>query len=199
MKRVVMKLVTLLLPFVFTISCTSATKDRGIVARTCGTTPAKSTDLQMFGFTVPKNKILVMRIFASWCPYCKEDLAEIGRHFRNGDYTPETVQVLLMSYKGSRENKATFDNFLRNSLPKFGIPSSAVQVVFVDKDHAELSKSKSASGEPLFTGWQGVPFGLIFGKDGRLAFRGHFTTSPQFQDGHYLFIKELTQESCRSS
>jgi thiol-disulfide isomerase/thioredoxin len=194
-----MKFLILLLPFVFAIGCTSAPKDRGVVARTCGTTPVKSTDLEAFGFSVPKNKVLVMRIFASWCPYCKEDLSEIGGHFRSGDFTPETVQVLLMSHKGSKENKATFDAFLRNSIPKFGIPSSAVQVVFVDKNHAELSKAKAASGDPMFTGWQGVPFGLIFGKDGRLAFRGHFTTSPQFQDGHYLFIKELTQETCPPS
>lgn len=193
-----MKFLILALPLILTVGCSTASKDRGVVERNCGTTPVKSADLEMFGFSVPKDKVVVMRIFASWCPYCKEDFNEIGKHFKSGDYNPETVHILLLSYKGSKENKATFDAFLRNSLPKYGIPSSAVQVVFVDKTHAELSKSKAASGDPMFTGWQGVPFGLIFGKDGRLAFRGHFTTSPQFQDGHYLFIKELTQETCSS-
>lgn len=180
------------------ISCVTPKKQTGVITPTCGKTPVTSKDLENFGFVPPKNKVAVVRVFATWCPYCKEDLTELGAHFRNGDYSTDTVNVLLMAYKNPRESKASFDKFVRETFNKFGIPFSAAQIVYIDKDFGELSKTKSASGEPIFTGWQGVPFGLIFGKDGRLAFRGHFTTSPQFQDGHYLFIKGLATEICPS-
>lgn len=187
----------LVIVFLLLAACTTPKKETGVIAEKCGAqTAVRVKDVEAFGFTVPKNKVAVMRIFATWCPYCKEDLTELGGHFRNGDFTPETVQVLLMSYKNPKETKATYDKFLRDTFTKFGIPSAATQIVFIDKDYAELSKSKSATGAPVFTGWQGVPFGLVFAKDGRLAFRGHFTTSPQFQDGHYDFIKELVKEKC---
>jgi hypothetical protein len=55
---------------------------------------------------------------------------------------------------------------------------------------------KTASGEPLFTGWNGIPFGLVFGKDGRLAFRGHFTMNDVYEDAHYKFITDLQKETC---
>lgn len=188
----------LILPLVFLmLACSSAPKKQtGVIAPTCGKTAVNVSDIETFGFKPAPGKITVMRVFATWCPYCKEDLSEIGGHFRNGDFKNESVQVFLMAYKNPRETHAGFDKFMRESFPKFGIPKEAVQVLYIDKDYTELFKTKSASGEPVFTGWQGVPFGLVFGKDGRLAFRGHFTTSPQFQDGHYLFIKELAGETC---
>jgi len=182
--------------FLVLCACSGPKKPTGIIAGQCGPTPVMAKDLETFGLSVPKNKVVVMRIFASWCPYCKEDLAELGGFFKNGTFTPQSVHVLLMSYQNSRENKSTSDHFVREVFPKFGIPPQAVQIVHVDKNFGELIKSKSAAGQTMFAGWQGVPFGLVFGKDGRLAFRGHFTTSPQFQDGHYGFIHNLTKENC---
>lgn len=183
---------------VFTLAACSSTpkKETGILAPKCGKTLITSKDIEKFGFKAPRGKVGVMRIFATWCPYCKEDLTELGGHFRNGDLTIDNTQIMLLAYKNAHESRETFDKFVRDSLNKFGIPTAAVQIMYVDKDFAELSPSISPTGQPLFSGWQGVPFGLVFGKDGRLAFRGHFTTSPQFQDGHYLFIKELARENC---
>ena len=185
--------------FLLLVSCATPKKETGVIADKCGMPSAITVkDLEAFGFTVPKNKIAVLRIFATWCPYCKEDFGELGGHYRNKNISPETVQVLLMSYKNRRESKATYDAFLRDTFPKFGIPSEAAQIVYVDKDFNELSRSKSAGGQAMFTGWQGVPFTLIFGKDGRLAYRGHFTNSPQLQDVHYDFIRKLSKEDCVS-
>lgn len=185
------------LPILFvTSACSSVKKTTGVLAPTCEKTAINSSDMAAFGFTPAKDKVVVARIFTTWCPYCKEDMTELGKHFKSGEFTPETVQVLLLTYKSSRDNKSTFDKFLRETFPKFEIPPSAVQVIYLDKPSNELSKAKTLTGEPLFTGWQGIPFGLVFGNDGRLAFRGHFTTSPQFQEGHYQFIKGLTKETC---
>ncbi len=191
------RLIFVFLPLILiSLACTSVRKGTGVLAATCQKTAVSVTDLEPLGFKPAKNKVVVTRIFTTWCPYCKEDLAELGRHFQSGDFTPETVQVLLLTYKSSRENQATFDKFVKEALPKSGIPAEAVQAIYAGRESRELAKSKNAAGDPLFTGWQGIPFGLVFGKDGRLAFRGHFTTSPQFQEGHYQFIKGLTKEEC---
>lgn len=139
-----------------------------------------------------------MRVFATWCPYCKDDLAAIGKRFKSGEWKAENVQLYLMTYKNKRENAQTYTAFIRDTFPQYGIPESAAQIVFVDKDFNELSKVKSASGKTMFEGWQGVPFGLVFGKDGRLAFRGHFTQGPPSQDAHYNFISGLSKENCGS-
>jgi hypothetical protein len=196
MKRAAMFRAFALTITILLCACSSAPKETGMIAPTCAKTPVQAKDLEQFGFKAQPGKIGVMRIFATWCPYCKEDLSEIGGHFRNGDYKAETVQVYLLAFKNSKESKGGFDQFVRKTFPLYGIPITSAQIVYVNKDFNALSQAKAASGAPLFTGWQGMPFGLIFGKDGRLAFRGHFTTSPQLQDNHYLFIKDLTKEAC---
>ena len=178
-------------------ACATPKKETGVLAATCGSnTPVQVADLAQFGFKPAAGKIGVMRIFATWCPYCKEDLSALGGLFAKGQFTPENTQVYLLAFKNSRETKAGFDQFVKKVFPSFGIPQTSAQIIYVDKNFEELSKAASATGAPMFTGWQGMPFGLVFGKDGRLAFRGHFTTSPQFQDNHYDFITGLTKESC---
>lgn len=176
-------------------SCATTGTDKGVV-RQCGPTPVMAKDMETFGFTPPKGKILVTRVFSSWCPYCQEDLVEMGSRFKKGEWKPENVHLLLMMYKNRKENKNTYLSFIRDTFPNYGIPLSAAQIVYVDKDYAELIKMKSASKQVLFEGWQGVPFALIFGKDGRLAYRGHFTQSPPMQDRHYDLITGLAKENC---
>lgn len=187
-----------MLSFIFIAGCATSDKN-GAHPRGCASTPVKVKELEQFGFTVPKNKIAVMRIFATWCPYCKEDLAEIGKRFKSGEWTAENVQVLLMSYSNRNEGKDTYDKFIRDTFPKTGIPSSAAQVIYVTKDFKELAAIKGADGQPLFNGWKGVPFALVFGKDGRLAYRGHFTNSPPVTDAHYRLITEISKEVCKTN
>ncbi len=191
-----MRLFSLILLSTVLTACAS-TKPAGIMAEKCGPTPIKLKDTEVFGFTPVKNKIVVMRVFATWCPYCKEDLATIGAKFKSGEWKTADVQIYLMSYKNRRENRETYTEFIRDTFPKFGIPSSAAQIVYVDKDYPQLAKMKSQTKKLMFEGWQGVPFGLVFGKDGRLAFRGHFTQGPSLLDAHYAFITQLTKETCK--
>lgn len=192
-----MRRLGLILCAVLFAACSTPKKETGVLSTACGsTTPSSIQDLAQFGFSPKAGKIGVMRIFATWCPYCKEDLAALGGLFANKKLTPENTEVYLLAFKNSKETKSSFDVFVKKNFAAFGIPKSITQIVYVDKNFEELSKSASASGAPLFTGWQGMPFGLIFAKDGRLAFRGHFTTSPQFQDNHYDFIADLTKETC---
>ncbi|HMN67495.1 MAG TPA: hypothetical protein PKC28_03055 [Bdellovibrionales bacterium] len=168
----------------------------GMVQRACGKTPVNLSAMETLGFTPPKNKVVVMRIFATWCPYCKEDLAAIGQRFKRGQWTEDKVHILLLSYANKREGKDTYTEFITKTFGRYGIPASAAQIIFVDQSYKELMKIKGKDGKALFTTWKGVPFALLFGKDGRLVFRGHFTTSPQVTDGHYRLIGELVQETC---
>ncbi len=186
----------LLLVTVLAGGCASSSKN-GAHPRGCAATPVKAKELEQFGFTIPKNKIAVMRIFATWCPYCKEDLAEIGKRFKSGEWTADNVQILLMTYSNRSEGKDTYDKFLRDTFPKTGIPATAAQVIYVTKDFKELAAVNGGDGKPLFEGWKGVPFALVFGKDGRLAFRGHFTNSPPITDAHYRLISEISKEECK--
>lgn len=179
-----------------TMSCAS-TKISGMVAERCGAnSPVMASDMETFGFLPAKNKVIVMRVFATWCPYCKDDLKQIGELFKRGEWKPEDIQIYLMSYKNKRENHNTYLEFIRGTFPSFNIPLDAAQIVYVDKDYSELVKTKNIAGKTIFEGWQGVPYGLVYGKDGRLVFRGHFTQGPSAQDAHYAFITKLSKETC---
>ncbi len=160
--------------------------------RECGSTPINVRALEKYGVKVPEGKIVVARIFATWCPYCKDDFAEIGKRFQSKEWREENVHTVFLNYKNRADDKASFDDFVARKFPTYGIPTTASQLIYIDKEFKELAK------DPLFEGWKGVPFGLVFGKDGRLAFQGHFTNSPKVQDGHYQFISDLTVESCKA-
>ena len=177
-------------------SCVSS-KIPGMLAEKCGAdSPVRAHDMSSFGFLPAKNKIIVMRVFATWCPYCKDDLKQIGELFKKGEWKPEDVQIYLMSYRNKRENHKTYLEFIRSTFSSFNIPLDAAQIVYVDKDYNELIKMKNIAGKTIFDGWQGLPYALVFGKDGRLVFRGHFTQGPSVQDAHYAFISKLLRENC---
>jgi thiol-disulfide isomerase/thioredoxin len=177
-------------------SCASSLRTDGIVAAQCGTTAVVESDMQVFGFHPEPGKVVVMRVFATWCPFCKADLMRIGEMFKSGKWQAEHVEVYLLAYQNHDESQASFAQFVSEDLEKFGLPRSAVQIHYVDLPHNQLASKRSASGQVLFEGWKGVPFGLVFGTDQRLAFRGHFTMSDGFQENHYRFISDLQRESC---
>lgn len=190
------KLLTVVSIFIFT-GCASPTKTPGMVAEKCGlSSPVTMNDMESFGFLPAKGKIVVMRVFATWCPYCKDDLIRIGQKFKSGEWRSQDVQLYLMSYKNRRETQKSYLAFIREAFPKFNIPLDAAQIVYVDKNYNQLIKAKNIGGKSIFEGWKGLPFALVFGKDGRLVFRGHFTQGPPTQDAHYAMISRLTKESC---
>lgn len=187
------------LPLLTLLACSSApVKTPLVLAPHCQSTPVKVSDLQKFGFASAPGKVVVVRLFRISCPVCKEDLIRIGSYFQNGTWSKDKVQLFLIAYrKEGVEDRHTFDAFMRGDIASFGIPLEAVQVVYVDKDYYTLVKSRSASGDLLFDGWRAVPFGLVFGRDGRLAYRGHFTTSTGTEDEHYKFVTQLQKEECK--
>jgi hypothetical protein len=193
------KLLMIISTFIFA-GCASSTKMPGIVAEKCGaTSPVMMSDMESFGFLPVKDKVIVMRVFATWCPYCKDDFTRIGQKFKSGEWNSQNVQLYLMTYKNRRENHKSYLEFIRNTFPKFDIPIDAAQIVYVNKDFTQLVKTKNIAGKLIFEGWQGLPFALVFGKDGRLVFRGHFTQGPPTQDAHYAMISRLTKETCEAS
>jgi hypothetical protein len=188
----------LILLTLFLSGCSSGpVKKSNILAPTCQDTKIKVTDLQKLGFVPAPGKVVVVRLFRISCPFCKEDLLRIGSMFQTKAWSPENVQLFLIAYKKEGvEDRKTFDAFVRGEFRSLGIPLEAAQIVYVDRDYYSLVKTKSKSGDRVFEGWKAVPFGLVFAKDGRLAYRGHFTTSASTEDQHYDFITRLQSETC---
>ena len=178
--------------------CSSApTVREGILAPTCAQTAVTENDVSTFGFQPVPGKIVVLHIFASWCPFCKTDLGRMSEQFRSGKWSERNVSIFLLAYANHSENKQTFDEFVKKELASYGIPKSALQIHYVDKAYPDLVKTKTASGQTLLEGWKGIPFALVFGKDGRLAFRGHFTMSDASENAHYQFISQIQSETCK--
>lgn len=178
--------------------CSSSPKRvEPILADSCAKTPVQVGDLAPYGFQPAPGKVVVTRLFRVNCPFCKDDLRKIGGYFHDGVWSKDNVQIFLMAYrKEGAEDRRSFDKFMREELNGFGIPPEAAQVVYVDKDYYQLVKARNKNGDLLFEGWRAVPFGLVFAKDGRLAYRGHFTTSPETEETQYAFIKKLQTEVC---
>lgn len=163
----------------------------------CVPTTTVREDLKQFNVAPAADKVIVVRLFRSNSPYCREDLARIGMLFKEKTWSTDKVQLVLIAYKKAGvESKKTFDDFVRSDLVSLGIPLEATQMIFLDKNFPDLAKIKGKAGETVFLDWKAVPFGLVFAKDGRLAYRGHFTANPNLQDNQYRFIGELQNETC---
>ena len=189
-----LKILTALLSLVS--ACATTPPPSGVLAKTCAATPIRESDVTQFGFNPAPGQIVVMRVFATWCPFCKTDVGRMATLYKTGDWSPTKVKLFLMAYKNRREDQKSFEEFRNERLPAYQFPQDAVQLVYVNQSFEELKKAKSAKGPELFSGWQGVPFGLVFGQDGRLAYRGHFTTSDLAEDEHYKFITQIQNENC---
>lgn len=174
-----------------------APKRSNILAAHCQPTAVTVSDLEPLGFLPAPGKVVVARIIRVSCPYCKDDLLRMGARFQNGEWSKNDVEVFLVAYrKEGIEDRSTFDSFVRDEMGTFGIPPDAVQIVYRDRDYFTLSQTRSAKNLPLFEGWKAVPFGMVFAKDGRLAYRGHFTTSTGAESEHYRFVTALQTEKC---
>lgn len=189
----------LILLFLFISGCFSGSVKPALETRTvaCTETPVKVGDLSTLGFNVSSGKVVVVRLMRINCPFCREDLLHMGALFQSGKWTKEHIQIFLIAYrKEGVEDRRTFDKFMREELPDSGVPMEAVQAVYLDKDYYTLVKARNAHGDLLFESWRGVPFGLVFALDGRLAYRGQFTSSPGADESQYKFITELQTEKC---
>lgn len=193
------RMIQILAAALFIAGCTSTSKtDDTVIARQCGPTPITSADLIRFNVTPKPDRVVIVRMIRSSCPYCKEDLQQIALMLKTGQWNAEKIQLVLMAYKKPGvESRKTFDEFVRD-LGASGFPIETADLVYLDKTYQALLKIEGKAGTPILEGWKAVPFGLVFGKDGRLAYRGQFTMTNARQNQHYDLIGDLIKESCPS-
>lgn len=183
----------------FIVGCFSKPKKDGpLIERQCRPTPITSADMARFNVTAKPGRVMIARFIRSRCPYCKEDLQQIALMLKTGQWAADKIQLVLIAYKKPGvESRKTFDEFVRD-LAGSGFPIETADLVYVDKTYPALLKVTGQAGEPLLQGWRAVPFGLVFGKDGRLAYRGQFTLTTSLQNQHYDLIGDLIKENCPS-
>ena len=121
----------------------------------------------------------------------------MSKRIQSQQWPEDQIQVMLLNYNNSGDDQQDFDRFKNNVFPGYRIPPGMVQLVFLNQDYKYLQSRKAKDAKPLFADWRGVPYALIFGKDGRLVYRGHFTSSPNVQASHYDLIASLTKEQCK--
>lgn len=155
---------------------------------------AKATVLWPAG----EKKVRVIRLMATWCPYCKNDLKNLNERFANGTFQKDKVQVHMITYDNRKEKINTVQAFMKKA-PKEYAPLNMDQmsVSFWDKTFNDISALKDAAGYPLFPAWAGVPFGVVIDCQDRVIFQGHFTESPEKENEQYELIKKA-QASCLS-
>ncbi|MGE4130599.1 MAG: hypothetical protein AB7F86_03130 [Bdellovibrionales bacterium] len=181
----------------FATSCGSTAKKIEKFERACKSTPIQAADLNQFNTPASPGKIQVVRLFRSSSPYCREDLKKISSLFSSGEWKASEIQLILIAFKKPGiESRKTFDHFVRNELADYSLPLETTQIVYLDRAFPSLKEAKSKSGEEIFADWKGIPYGLVFAKNGRLAYRGHFTASPIVQENQYKFITSLQNEDC---
>lgn len=168
--------------------------------RQCQPTPVQVQDMDQFNITPAPGKVMVVRFMRSACPYCREDLQQIGLMFKLGKWSSDLTELVLIAYKKEGvESRQTFDSFVRAELAKTGFPLEKAQIIFLDRTYPQLTAAKNAAGELILADWKAVPYSLVFGKEGRLAYRGHFTMVPSQQYNHYDFITSLQRENCSAA
>jgi hypothetical protein len=116
-----------------------------VINRTCEKTPIMQSDLAAFNISPAPGKVTVLRIIRSSCPYCKEDLEQIGLMLKTQRWKAEQMQVILVAYrKEGVENRQTFDAFVRDLAGK-GFPIESVQIVYLDKTIGRINSPVSCS------------------------------------------------------
>jgi hypothetical protein len=165
--------------------------------RDCAPTAVQAKDMARFNVTPVPGKVMVVRFMRSACPYCREDLQQAGLMFKIGKWDADKINLILIAYKKEGvETRQTFDTFVRTELAKTSFPIEKAQIIFLDRTYPELLVSKNENGELILSDWKAVPYSLVFAKDGRLAYRGHFTMIPSQQHSHYDFITSMQDEKC---
>ncbi len=145
-----------------------------------------------------EKKVHVIRLMATWCPYCKNDLKHINERFANGTFQKDKVKVHMLTYDNRKEKLNTVQSFMKKA-PKEYAPLNTEQfsVSFWDKTYNDISMMKDANGLPLFPAWAGVPFGVVIDCQDRVIFQGHFTESPEREAEQYEMIQKA-QATCAS-
>ena len=154
-----------------------------------------SDKISGFSLDSHKNKVTVVRLFATWCPYCKKDLQEL-----NSKFTPlmkdKKLDVVLVSFFSRRENPETIELFMKNGAKELGVEKENFTWLHSNLKTPDVKALEAKKGEKLFPGMEGVPYGMVFDGKGRLRFQGHFTGEEAVQAKHYEMIESLASGKC---
>lgn len=142
------------------------------------------------------KKVHVIRLMATWCPHCKNDLKHLNDNFQNGTYKKDQVQVHLISYNNRKEKQDTAQKFARTASKTFApFAQDNFSLSFWDKAYTDIEPLHNEHGTTLFPQWTGVPFGIIVDCQDNVIFRGHFTDSPEQEQEQYAMIAKA-QVTC---
>lgn len=145
------------------------------------------------------KRVHVIRLMATWCPYCKNDLKALNDHFQNGTFKKDQVKVHLVSYHNKRESKASVQKFAREINKRYTpFAQDSFSFSFWDKSAQDIEALQDAQGLKYFPNWQGVPYGIVIDCQDRVIFHGHFTNGPEQEAEQYALIAKA-QESCAVS
>lgn len=142
------------------------------------------------------KKVRVIRLMASWCPYCKNDLKALNDHVQTGTLKKDQVQIHLITYQNRKENLASVQKFAREISSRYKpFSNQNFTVSYWDKTSNDIEPTKNEQGALLFPEWAGVPYGVVIDCQDNVIFQGHFTNSAEQEAQHYAMIAKA-QDSC---
>ncbi len=144
---------------------------------------------------IPQGKVTAVRLFATWCPYCKRDMKQLN-DVLGTSLDQDKLDTLLVVFKSRLETEATLKKFMLEGLAQLGVKAQRFDFRHVQMTGAEMKAVKGADGSLLFPEFLGVPYALVFDKKGQLRFRGNFTADEKTIKQHYDMIQSLVNGSC---
>ena len=148
-----------------------------------------------FSVAPHKGKVTVVRLFATWCPYCKRDLEAM-----NSKFSPllkdDKLEVMLVTFMSRKESPESIEMFMKDGAKELGIEKSKFHWLYSRLNSQAVKDLESPKGEKMFPGMQGVPYGMVFDAQGRLRFQGHFTDGEEALAKHYDMIQSLASGKC---
>lgn len=151
-----------------------------------------------------KNKVVIVRLIGTWCPFCKNDLIELYNRYLNTDLKSE-VEVILITNSSRRENQETVTGFRDMVRNNWGVSHPEFfHLFFVPgkegglQGFERLAQWMDEKGNLLFPEYRGVPYAMVFDRNGELRLRGTFTSSEQTIENHYQQISALIEGGCAS-
>lgn len=142
-----------------------------------------------------KGKVTVMRLYGTWCPYCKQDIKSLNSRFANL-VEGGKLDMVLVSFQSRKETDESIDLFLNHGVKELGVDKKNFRWVHSGIKSADVKALKNKKDEEVFPGFLGVPYGLVFDAKGRLRFQGHFTGEEATQNKHYDMINSLASGRC---
>jgi len=159
--------------------------------------PEESFDVSKY-----KGKTVVFMVSATWCGFCKYDIAKTMEWRAKSNWPKDDVVVIHMIVSSGRQDLVSAEAFVKKPMmSEEPLDLAGVDYYYSDSsDFNGFQEMPAASGELLFPGLAGTPYAIIFDKDGIARFRGHYTGRSDdhsaYYDEHYKFIGDVASGQC---